>query len=87
MCAGPGADVHATDKKGETALHWASEYGKTELIELLLDNGAQINAKDHYVRTPMALALNYPREHYLDSNALNAYRKATRMLKKRGGTV
>ena len=57
MCAGPGADVHATDKKGETALHWASEYGKTELIELLLDNALR-SMRRIITSEPLALALN-----------------------------
>lgn len=50
-----GADIHARDKMGWTALHYAvedvmSESGgyrpRAEVVRLLLDNGAEVNAKD-----------------------------------------
>lgn len=34
-----------TEEKGYTALHLASDRGQVDIVKLLLDNGADINAK------------------------------------------
>ena len=36
---------------GKTALHWAAEWGREELVTALLDAGADIDQKDGNVRT------------------------------------
>ena len=41
---------------GETALHVAAQQGKHELVEALLANGANVNARDNKGRTPLHLA-------------------------------
>ena len=38
-----GADVNARASNGHTALHYASAYGQTEIIKLLLARGASLN--------------------------------------------
>jgi len=40
------ADVNATSKGGETPLHYAAYYGYSELIDLLIANGAKINTRE-----------------------------------------
>lgn len=40
-----------------TLLHHASEYGQTEVIELLLKKGAQVNVIDSDGLTPLLLAI------------------------------
>ena len=41
-----GADVNAKTKNSLwTALHWASRYGHTAVVRLLIQNGANVNAK------------------------------------------
>jgi hypothetical protein len=49
------ANVNARDKRGFTALHRAAEMGHKEIVEILLDNGADktIAAEGH---TPLSLA-------------------------------
>jgi hypothetical protein len=42
------ADVNATDNDGKTPLWSAAAGGYTNLIELLLENGAKVNAHDKY---------------------------------------
>lgn len=43
-----GGDVNATDHTGQTALHWSAVRGAIQVGELLLQEGARINAADMY---------------------------------------
>ena len=51
-----GADVKASNKAGDTALHGASSLGMNAVIQVLVDNGADLNAKNKAGRTPLAVA-------------------------------
>ena len=42
------------DDNGYTALHYACEYGRSDIVELLLDHGADIEISTYYPKT-----LNY----------------------------
>ena len=41
---------------GTTPLHHASSIGNTEVVQLLIDNGANINAKNNFGSTPLHYA-------------------------------
>ena len=44
-----GADVHAPDDLGpDAALRYASQYGHTEVIKILIQNGANVHAENDY---------------------------------------
>ena len=45
-----GMDVNARDDNGWNSLHLAAENGHKEIAELLIDKGANVNAKDKYFR-------------------------------------
>jgi len=48
-----GTDVNVKDKVGGTPLHRAAYKGHKEIVELLIDNGADVNAERHEtVRVP-----------------------------------
>ena len=47
--------------KGETALHRAAAFGESETIQLLLDAGAQVDARDANGDTPLSWASWYLR--------------------------
>ena len=53
-----GVDVDESDDSwpGMTPLHYAADEGHTEVVELLIANGADVNAKDENGRTPLHLA-------------------------------
>ena len=52
-----GADVNATDERGETALHSAAARNFTTIVRLLAEHGADLDVKNEAERTPLALAI------------------------------
>ena len=59
-----GDDINAKDKDGETSLHIAIEQKcQMEIIELLLENGADVNATGKYQLTPLIAAVKNPDIH------------------------
>ncbi len=49
-----GADINAKDDDGFTPLHWTAIKGHKEIVELLIDNGANVNPKgDEFGMTPL----------------------------------
>ncbi len=50
------AHANACDKQGSPAILWAAGGGKTECLKLLIQAGADPNAKDRDGTTPPALA-------------------------------
>ena len=63
MLASDKSLARARDEHGATALHQAAFDGRRELMELLLEHGADINARDRrYDATPGGWALHYLRE-------------------------
>ncbi len=53
-----GADVNAAGQFGWTALHAASYQGITDLMEFLLNKGANIEAMDGFRQTPLSISLS-----------------------------
>ena len=49
--------VRCEDYDLRTPLHIAIQQGNTEIVQLLLDKGAKVNAKDRWDRTPLDMAL------------------------------
>ena len=59
LCLELGHDVNAVNTSGDTALHGAAYRGLTgsdTIIQLLLSKGAELNAKNNYGWTPLAIA-------------------------------
>ena len=58
FCSIAGADVNAKDKGGLTPLHSATLRNAVEIAEFLLNNGADVNAKNYYDGlTPLHIAV------------------------------
>jgi ankyrin repeat protein len=58
-----GSLIQARDESGATALHYAAFDGHREIVELLLDRGAEINSRDsQFGATPAGWAIEYLRE-------------------------
>ena len=52
-----GADVNVRNYKGQSALHCAAKAGFVDIVEVLLDHGARVDAEDDAGETPLATAL------------------------------
>ncbi len=50
------ANVNATDPEGKTALHWAAEKNRKDLVELLVKAGADVNLRTKGGTTPLDYA-------------------------------
>jgi ankyrin repeat protein len=59
MLIGRGADVHATDGEGRTALHFAARRGYNEVVKLLLDKTAEPKIQDAKGHTALHFAAGY----------------------------
>ncbi len=46
-------DINATNDNGSTALHLASLWGNVDCVSLLIDAGANVNAKNNDLNTPL----------------------------------
>jgi ankyrin repeat protein len=51
-----GADINVTSANGQTPLYFACAWGHTEIVKLLLDNGAVINITNEYGFTLLGIA-------------------------------
>lgn len=58
-----GYDVNAADYDGRTALHVASSDGYLDIVQILVDFGANINLRDHLGFTPIMSAIQVGHEH------------------------
>ena len=55
-----GANLDAKDdEKGKTALDWASKYGYKQMVDVLIKNGADLNAQDNEGVTPLMTAASW----------------------------
>jgi ankyrin repeat protein len=57
MCLDLGIDPNVVDDQGRTALHGAAHKGRTEVIQLLVDHGANLEAHDFGSRDTFAGAM------------------------------
>jgi hypothetical protein len=52
-----GADIHARDAEGRTALHHAARMGHLDIVKALVLSGSDVDATDKWGKTPLQLAL------------------------------
>jgi ankyrin repeat protein len=63
LCMQAGIDINATTNAGETALHAAiSGRGAESIVRFLVENGANLTAKNKQGRTPLDVAVASRRE-------------------------
>ncbi|XVF48001.1 hypothetical protein PTKIN_Ptkin03bG0155200 [Pterospermum kingtungense] len=60
-----GGDVHVTDHNGQTALHWSAIRGAIQVAEVLLQEGARVDAADIYGYQITHIAAQYGQTAFL----------------------
>jgi ankyrin repeat protein len=66
-----GAAIDARDVDDKTPLHFAAQYGRTQVAQLLLEHGADANARTKSGHTPSQLGLRRGRREIV--KLLSAY--------------
>ena len=74
LLSSPGADVNATDERGNTPLLEAARYGHEDICRLLIAAGADLKAKDKDGKSALMLAVQ------------NNHDDVVRVLKQAGAT-
>ena len=69
---GQGASLEQEDNRGWTALHWSSFFLNSDLVLLLLENGAEVNSRNPLNRTPLHL-VGFPLDHPPDTISWNSF--------------
>ena len=71
---GANVDDHLgfRDKRMFRLIHSAAQNGNVKLAELLIDYGADVNAADMWLRTPLMLAAKYSKEQEIIQYLLNS---------------
>ena len=77
-----GVDVNGVNEADFTALHGATFRGLNEVIQILVDHGANINARDFRGRTPYRLA-----ELAKQSTQMQAFPDTAELLKRLGADI
>ena len=54
-----GASYEPRDNGGSTAFHWACISKSPEIVDWMLENGADVSATNHLGRTPLMLLGRY----------------------------
>ena len=72
LAAGVDVDVKAESSDEWTPLHYAAYSSQKEVAELLIDKGADVNAKDKNGKTPLDWAVDSP---YSDEETADLLRK------------
>jgi len=49
-------DAKYTDEKGRTGLHYAAHKGYFDIVEMLIEKGADVDYEDHNGETPLYFA-------------------------------
>ncbi|MBA0719201.1 hypothetical protein Golax_006902, partial [Gossypium laxum] len=60
-----GGDVHAVDHNGQTALHWSAVRGAVQVAEVLLQEGARVDAAEIYGYQITHVAAQYGQTSFL----------------------
>lgn len=57
-----GLDVNVQDYNGDTALHWAIEHDRADVVRALLDNGARTDIAGHFRQNALDVAIHLHRD-------------------------
>jgi ankyrin repeat protein len=85
MLVAAGADVNAADTQGRTAAHGAALWGLTDVVRLLHQSGARLDAKDKRGYTPLDTALGQAGGFGFDGRAAVVREATAKVIRELGG--
>lgn len=53
-----GADLHVSDSRGRTFLHWAASHGTSSIVEFFIERQLSVDARTDFDFTPLHFANN-----------------------------
>ena len=56
-CSEPGFNINARISTGRALIHYAADKGQKEVLQFLIDNGANVSEKDRHGITPLLAAI------------------------------
>jgi len=80
-----GAEGNSADNKGEAPWYVAVKNGHEEAVLLLLDNGADINAKDYNGWTPLKATIDAAAGAYMYGGPYQDFDDVAALLRQHGG--
>lgn len=63
-----GSDIDIQNEQEKTPLHICSEYGKDEVVDILIDEGANIEVIDEDGNTPLHLVCSQLQKKFILNN-------------------
>lgn len=63
-----GADINAKNDDGNTALHSTAALGMSNVVQYLINHGADIDVKNLKDQTPLDLAEKFGNEYFQNEN-------------------
>jgi uncharacterized protein len=82
LCLDGGADINATDRQGQTALHGAAQWGYDQIVQYLAEHGAKVDVKDTKGRTPLDAAMGLLGNGGFDHSRRDVHESTAALLRK-----
>jgi len=82
-----GGEVNATEARGQTPLHGAAFWGWNDVVQFLVDHGANLNAKDLKGMTPVDSAMGRAGGNSRGGQRVDVHEDTAALLKKLGAAA
>jgi ankyrin repeat protein len=82
LCLDAGANINTADNQGDTALHGAAQKGYDQVVQFLVDHGAQLDIKDKKGRAPLDAAMGLMGNGGFDGSRRDVHESTAALLRK-----
>jgi len=82
-----GGEINATEARGQTPLHGAAFWGWNDVVQFLVDHGANLNATDRQGKTAIDSAMGRAGGNSRGGQRVDVHEDTAALLKKLGATA